>query len=96
MSDPKRLLHVMGAIRALKDGRYPVARELAGVGKFAIVKLDERPWKEVPEPAKLAMLKDLVDWSGVTNKDQAHILLSELNVGALTVDQRDQLIRQGV
>jgi len=94
MSDPKRLLHVMGAIRALKDGRYPVARELAGVGKLSIVKLDERPWKDLPEPGKLAMLKDRIDWSGVTNRDQAYILLQELNVNALTDEQRIQLIHQ--
>jgi hypothetical protein len=93
-SDPKQLLLAMGAIRRLKDGSFPVAREVAGIGRFALLKFDDRPWSEIPESAKLAMLKDLVNWEGVTNKDQAHILLQELDVGKLSTEQRDQLIRQ--
>lgn len=56
-------------------------------------KVAYRPWADVPEPAKLSMLHDLVDWSGISNKTMATILLGELDVGKLTTGQRDLLVR---
>ena len=52
-----------------------------------------RRWADVPEAGKLSMLQDLVSWEGVTNRDMAHILLGEVDVGKLSSGQHDLLIR---
>jgi hypothetical protein len=90
--DPERLAEVRRQIRALKAAEHPVVRLVFPEGPHEH-KLAYRPWADVPEPAKLSMLQDLVDWSGVSNKSMATILLGELDVGKLTSGQRDLLIR---
>lgn len=91
-SDPERLADVRRQIRALKEAEHPVVRLVAPDGP-AEHKVAWQRWSQVPEPGKLSMLQDLVTWSGVTNRDMAHMLLGELDVGKLTRGQRDMLIR---
>lgn len=93
-SDPKRLAQARFEIDLLKRSDHSVANPVVGVGKLRLYRLDTRKWADVPEPAKLEMLKDMVNWEGITNRDQAHLLLGELNVGKLTRSQRDGLIQQ--
>ena len=88
-SDPKRLQHVMQHIQHIKAGDYPQIVSEDPRGPFRIV---DRPWKEVPEPSKLAILQDAVDWSGITNRDQALILLGQIDPGQISDAQRKQLI----
>ena len=89
---PDRLAEVRRQIRALKVAEHPVVRLVYPEGPHQHT-VAYRPWPDVPEPAKLSMLQDLVDWSGVSNKSMATILLGELDVGKLTTGQRDLLIR---
>ena len=86
-SDQIRLSEVMSHIRRIKASDYSA---IVGIpGEYRIV---ERPWAELGESAKLAMLQDAVDWSGVTNRDQAHILLSEIDLGKIADGKRNRLI----
>ena len=87
MSDPKRLGEVSRRISRIKEAQHPVV-----VGRDAPLRIEERPWKEVPEPSKLAILKDAIDWSGISNRDQGHILLSEVDPGRISDAQRNRLI----
>ena len=89
---PRRLGEVRRQIRALQLAEHPVVRLVHPEGPHEH-KLAYRAWAEVPEPGKLSMLLDLVDWSGISNKAMAAILLNELDVGKLTSGQRDMLIR---
>lgn len=86
-SDPKRLNEAMQHIARIKAGNYP-----AIVGRDHQYRIVERPWHALAEPAKLAVLHDAVDWSGITNRDQAHILLTEIDPGRITDAQRGKLI----
>jgi hypothetical protein len=86
-SDPERVRTAMRHIERIKAGDYP-----AIVGRDDRYRIVERPFKELAEPSKLAILQDAVDWSGVTNRDQAHILLSEIDPGKITDAQRNRLI----
>lgn len=86
-SDQKRVNEVMRHIARIKAGNYP-----AIVGRDDSYRIVERPWAEVTESAKLAILQDAVDWSGVTNRDQAHIILGEIDPGRITDAQRNRLI----
>jgi hypothetical protein len=86
-SDQKRLDQVFRHIEYIKAGDYPVI-----VGHDESYRIVERPWKELAEPSKLAILQDAVDWTGITNRDQATILLSEIDLGRITDAQRTQLI----
>src|SRR5437660_11415246 len=86
-SDQKRLREVYQHIREIKAGDYP-----AIVGRDDQYRIVERPWSEVAEPSKLAILQDSVDWSGITNRDQAHILLGEVDPGKISDPQRNRLI----
>jgi len=88
-SDPKRVHQVFQHIRLITAGDYPQVVSDDPKGPFRIV---DRPWKEVSEPSKLAILQDAVDWSGITNRDQAHILLSHIDPGQISDAQRKQLI----
>jgi hypothetical protein len=90
-SDPQRLDQALAHLRRIKAGDYPVimGSSAEGSGGYRIV---ERPWQDLPEPSKLAILQDAVDWSGITNRDQAHILLSEIDPGQITDAQRNRLI----
>jgi hypothetical protein len=90
-SDRKRLDQVSQHIRRIKTSDYPVivGSSDQATGGYRIV---ERPWRDLPEPSKLAILQDAVDWSGISNKDQAHILLSEVDPGKITDAQRNRLI----
>jgi hypothetical protein len=90
-SDQKRLSEVYRHIQFIKTSDYPVimGNSIEGSGSYRIV---ERPWKELQEPSKLAILQDAVDWSGITNRDQATILLSEIDPGRITDAQRTRLI----
>jgi hypothetical protein len=90
--DPERLAEVRLQIRALKAAEQPVVRLVFPEGPHEH-KLAYRPWADVPEPAKLSMLQDLIDWQGISNRDMAHLLLGELDVGKLSAGQRDMLIR---
>jgi hypothetical protein len=90
-SDPRRVQQVCRHIRVIKAGTYP---QIVGSpddrdGGYRIV---ERLWQDVPEASKLAILQDAVDWSGITNRDQAHILLTEIDPGRITDAQRGRLI----
>ncbi len=91
-SDPDRLNKALAQIRALKSADYPVMRLVHPQGPVEH-KMAWRRWADVPEPAKLSMLQDLVSWEDITNRDMAHILLGELDVGKLSDGQRDMLIR---
>jgi|SRR5579884_134186 len=86
-SNQKRLHEVMRHIDRIKIGDYP-----AIVGSRDDYRIVERPWAEIAEPSKLAILKDAVDWSGITNRDQAHILLSEIDPGKIPDAERNRLI----
>lgn len=90
-SDQKRLSEVYRHIQLIKTSDYPVimGNSIEGSSSYRIV---DRPWQELPEPSKLAILQDAVDWSGVTNRDQATILLSEVDPGKITNAQRTRLI----
>ena len=84
MSDPKRLADVTGNIANIKERAYPIV-----VGRDASYRIEERPWAEMPERSKLAILQDAVDWTGVSNRDRAHILLSEVDPGRISDAQRN-------
>ncbi len=86
-SDEKSLKDAFQHILRIKEGTYPQV-----VGP----RIEERPWAEVPERSKLAILQDAVNWEGVSNRDQAHILLSEIDPGQITDSQRNQLIEAAV
>ena len=75
-SDQKRLDQVFRHIERIKAGDYPVIVGRSDEQSYRVV---ERPWKELAEPSKLAILQDAVDWSGITNRHQAMILLSEID-----------------
>ena len=89
---PDRLAEVRGQIRALKATEHPIVRLVYPEGPHEH-KVASRPWADVPESAKFFILQDLIDWSGISNKSMATILLGELDVGKLTSGQRDLLIR---
>lgn len=86
-SDSKRLQQAFDHIRRIKAGDYP-----AVVGRDDQYRIIERPWKDLAEASKLAILTEAVDWSGITNRDQAHILLSEIDPGRIPDAQRNRLI----
>lgn len=86
-SDEKRLHEVYQHIRRIKTGDYP-----AIIGRDDQYRIVERPWQELAEPSKLAVLQDAVDWSGITNRDRAHILLAEIDPGKIPDAQRNRLI----
>lgn len=90
-TDPKRLSEVYRHIQRITTSDYPVimGNSIEGSGSYRIV---DRPWQELPEPSKLAILQDAVDWSGISNRDQATILLSEIDPGKITDAQRARLI----
>ena len=93
-SDPKRVEQALKHIRRIKADDYPVVlgNSVEGGG----YRIEERPWQDVPEPSKLAILQDAVDWSGISNQDQATILLSEIDPGNITAAQRSRLIAAAV
>jgi hypothetical protein len=86
-SNQVRLNEVRSHIRRIKAGDY--AAIVGSGGDYRIV---ERPWREMQEAAKLAILKDAVDWSGISNRDQAHILLSEIDIGKISDAERNRLV----
>jgi hypothetical protein len=86
-SDPERVQMALRHIQRIKAGDYP-----AIVGRDDQYRIVERPFKDLAEPSKLAILQDAVDWTGVTNRDQAHILLGEIAPGRITDAQRNRLI----
>ncbi len=86
-SDEKRLKEAFQHIVRIKVGTYP-----AVIGRDEQYRIEERPWNDVPERSKLAILTEAVNWEGVTNRDQAHILLSEVDPGKISDTQRNQLI----
>lgn len=89
---PDRLAEVRRQIRALKAAEHPVVRLVYPEGPHEH-KVAYRAWADVAEGGKLSMLQDLIDWSGISNRSMATILLGELDVGKLTSGQRDMLIR---
>jgi hypothetical protein len=86
-SNSVRLNEVMRHIGRIKTGAYPGI--VGGSDDYRIV---ERPWREIPETSKLAILKDAVDWSGITNRDQAHILLAAIDPRKIPDGERNRLI----
>ena len=86
-SDKDRLRQAIDHIDRIKAADYPTIR-----GGGTDIQIVERPWKGMPEPSKLAILQDSVDWSGITNRDQAHILLGEVDPGKISDPQRNRLI----
>ncbi len=91
-SDPDKLAEVRRHIRALKLAEHPVVR-LVSPDWGSPHEVSWRPWAEIPEAGKYGMMRDLVDWAGVSNRDMGHILLAELDVGKLSAGHRDLLIR---
>jgi hypothetical protein len=87
-SNDQRLKDAFQHIMRIKEGSYP-----AVIGRDQDYRIEERPWQEMPERSKLAILQDAVDWSGVSNRDQAHILLSEIDPGKISDTQRLGLIQ---
>jgi hypothetical protein len=79
-------------ISRLKRAKHSFARLVSGTEKAGLYEVETRRWDQVAEPSKLEMLKDLVNWEGVSNRDMAHILLRELDVGRLSTEQRGLLI----
>lgn len=51
----------------------------------------ERPWQALPEGRKLAILREAVDWSGISNGDLATILLSEIDFARVTGAERKRV-----
>ncbi len=92
-SDPKRLDQVYRHIQSIKAADYPVIMGSSAEGG-AGYRIVERPFRDLPEPSKLAILQESVDWSKITNRDQAHILLAEIDPGKVTDAQRRRLIDQ--
>ncbi len=94
-SDPKRVEQVFTHIGFIRDGTYPRVVEVndARRGQYVI---QDRPWAEIPEPAKLAILQDAVNWEGITEKDRANILLASVDPGQLEPLDRQLLIRMAV
>ncbi|MDG3006448.1 hypothetical protein [Paludisphaera mucosa] len=90
-SDERQLAHAVRHIERIKEGTYP-----AVVGRDSNYRIVERDWKDMPEPSKLAILQDAVDWSGISNRDQGHILLSEIDPGKISDTQRNRLIDMAV
>jgi hypothetical protein len=86
-SDQDRLRQAFDHIQRIKSANYP-----AIVGRDDDYQIADRPWSDMPERSKLAILQDAVDWSGITNRDQAHIILSEIDPGKLPDPQRNRLI----
>lgn len=86
-SNPKRVDEVCRHIDRIKAGDYP-----AIAGRDADYRIVERPWRDLPETSKLAILNNAVDWSGITNRDKAHILLSEIDPAKIADVQRNQLV----
>lgn len=86
-SDERRVSLAYRHIQRIKAGDYPVI-----VGRDDRYRVEDRPWKDMPEASKLAILQDAVDWSGITNRDRAHILLAEIDPGKITDAQRNRLI----
>lgn len=86
-SGPKRLLQVLGHVEQIKAGSYPVV-----VGQPGAYRIDNRPWGEIQDKSKLVILQGAVDWSGISNRDQGHILLSQVDPGKITDAQRNGLI----
>lgn len=89
-SDPKRLDQVLQHIRRIKADDYPVI--LGNTNEGGDYRIIERPWQDIPEPSKLAILEDAVNWEGISNHDQALILLNEIDPGRITDAQRNRLI----
>lgn len=85
--DHDRLRLVAEHIRRIKAADYPVT-----VGAPGNYRIEERPWNDLAEPSKLAILQGAVDWSGVSDRDQAHILLAEIDPGKITDARRNRLI----
>ena len=90
-SNPKRLHQAMQHIRRIQAGDYPQIQQSPD-DKDGYYRIVERPWRDVPERSKLAILQDAVDWSGITNRDQSHILLAAIDPGKITDAQRNRLI----
>ena len=88
-SDKKRLDQVYQHIARIKASDFPaiVGYSFDGNG----YRVEERPFHDLAEPAKLAILQEAVDWSGVTYRDKAVILLSEIDLNKITPAQRARL-----
>lgn len=94
-SDVKRIDQVYRDIQRIRTDYYSrVVRSHDGrEGPYLII---DRPWQDVPEASKLAILLDAVDWRGITNRDRAHILLAEIDPGKISDGQRNRLIDMAV
>lgn len=90
-SNPQRIDEVFRHLGRIKAGDYPVVMGNALGGGYRIV---ERPWQDLAEPSKLAILSEAIDWQGISNRDKAHILLAQVDPGKITTEQRRQLIDQ--
>jgi hypothetical protein len=86
-SDPKRIDEALRHVEQIKGGTYPVV-----VGNPGRYQIDERPWADMPDRNKLAILRGAVDWTGITNRDQAHVLLSEIDPGKIGDKERNRLV----
>ena len=90
-SDPQRINQVFRHLDLIRAGDYPAIVGNATGGGYRI---EDRPWQELAEPSKLAILSDAIDWQGISNRDKAHILLAQIDPGQITDAQRRQLIDQ--
>src|SRR5262249_11805267 len=90
-SDPRRIDQVYRDIQRLRDDCYsaffrPHARR---EGAFVV---GDRSWQELPEPTKLIVLEQMIDWSGISARVQARMLLAEIDPAGLADEQRSRLI----
>lgn len=90
-SDPKRLSEVFQHIQRIKSDDY-----LVRVGDQTSDRFVECLWHDLPERSKLALLLDVVDWTGISNRDQAAIVFLEIYPGKITDAQRSLLIETAV
>ncbi len=90
-SDARRLQEAQRHIRQIKAADYPqiLPSTEDRQGPYRIV---ERPWAQIPEGNKLAILRDAVDWSGITNRDQAALLLAAIDPTQINDADRNRLI----
>jgi len=90
-SDPQRMDQVYRDIHRVRTDYYSwfLPSHDRREGPFLVA---DRPWQDVPEPSKLIILQDTIDWSGISSKVQARILLAEIDPAKLADAQRHRLI----
>jgi hypothetical protein len=91
MPDPKRIEQLYRDIHRLRTEYYTRHVRASGQEEAPTLTIDV-PWQELPEPGKLLLLQNAIDWSGIGSRVQGRILLSELDPGKLSDAQRQHLM----